>query len=203
MRLFIFLVAAPVLAQSLTVGVKGGLRLTSAQTGYGTAESKPYRVGPAVEVGLPFGFALEADALYSRLGYTTFYAHIGIYEFDRARADAWEFPILAKYRAPVPRLHPAVFFGMAPRHASGRVDVTGVWFGAPYANTQHWRAKDHAWIVGGGFDLGVGHLRLSPEARYLHWKVPSYPAAGNIAFYMALPENEVQLLVGIGWRVKR
>jgi hypothetical protein len=192
-RHLLFLLAAPVFAQSLTVGVKGGLRLTSAQTGYGTAESKRYLAGPAVEVGLPLGFGLEADALYSRLGYTTYFAHFGLFEFDRTRADAWEFPILVKYRP--------VYFGIAPRHASGQVDRTGAYFGSPSASTQQWHAKNHAWVVGGAVHLGVGHLRFTPEVRYLHWKVPRYPATGNIAYYMALPDNEVRVLVGVGWRL--
>ncbi len=35
------------------------------------AESRPYAIGPTVEVRLPAGFAIEASALYRRLGQTT------------------------------------------------------------------------------------------------------------------------------------
>src|SRR5208283_5513780 len=78
--------AIPVLAQHLTIGAEGGLRLTGDSPDYGppgyagysgSSDSKPYLVGPKIEVGLPLHFALEADVLYSRLGNTLNFWLIG------------------------------------------------------------------------------------------------------------------------------
>jgi len=60
--------------QSLSIGVIGGVRGTDDLTGPGaTSASKRYAVGPALDIGLPRGFGLEADALYRREGYHSFF----------------------------------------------------------------------------------------------------------------------------------
>src|SRR5271170_6359332 len=56
--------------QGISLGVVGGVR-TADDIGFpATTESKRYVVGPEVEVGLPFGFGVEVDALYRRDGYS-------------------------------------------------------------------------------------------------------------------------------------
>src|SRR4051794_27101617 len=52
-------------AQLLSVGALGGVPVSDSKD---KNESPPYVVGGSVEVRLPAGFALEADALYRRLG---------------------------------------------------------------------------------------------------------------------------------------
>jgi hypothetical protein len=194
------LLTLPALAQNLTLGVKGALRLTGMPDAYGAAESRPYRVGPAVELGLPLGFALEADALYSRLGYSIDSHHIGVRYNDRVRANAWEFPVLAKYHAALP-LRPSIFFGISPRHASVRVDSFSEWtLGTTTitSSTTTSRAKDHAWVFGGGLELAAGYLRVAPEIRFLHTNVPQYPTPWNLASYLPLPSNEAAIFLGLG-----
>ena len=48
--------------QSLVFGLAGGARLTDDTNPPATGESKRYIVGPMIELGLPLGFAAEADA---------------------------------------------------------------------------------------------------------------------------------------------
>lgn len=209
MRLAFLLICACLAgpAQDLTIGVRSALRLTPEDDPYAHAESRPYRVGPSVRVGLPLGFAIEADALYSRLGDSSVIPLIGNEAVVRTRADAWEYPILAKYRAPVRRLRPEVFFGVAPRHASGRVDETGyrmvdISREAAYANVSRWRARDHAWIFGSGVEFGAGPLRLNSELLYFRRKVASSPSEWNIARHLPVPENAVAVSLTLGWRVR-
>ncbi len=59
--------------QALSIGVKGGISLVD-QT-VSKDESRPYLVGPSVEFRLPAGLAIEADALYQRIGNTVSFGY--------------------------------------------------------------------------------------------------------------------------------
>lgn len=209
MRLAIFLfVCSAALTQPLTIGVKGALRATSDLQGDGTSESKPYRIGPMAEVRLPWHFSFEADALYSRFGYSsTTTGLLNDYGTQRSRANSWEFPLLLKYHPRFRAIHPYVLGGVAPRHAGGRIDYSGVNATTlsstgpfiPYAFANTWHANDHAFVVGGGVDFRMGHLQVEPEIRYLRWNNPLYAFFGSRGYQLLVPQNEVQILVGIGW----
>ncbi len=117
---------SPAIAQSLSVGIKAGARLSDEFNGsFGTIsdESKRYTVGPMVDVRLPLRLGIEFDALYQPVGYT-----VQNFDFDffssRERSNSWEFPIIAKYRLPgFARVGPHVGVGYAPRIVQGsRVD---------------------------------------------------------------------------------
>src|ERR1700687_3368158 len=92
--------------QSFSVGVKGGIRATDDLSGDATSESKRYVVGPAVEIALPLNLGIEFDALYRRGGYRSSFGNFAGSFTDRERANSWEFPILLKYRVPVPIIQP-------------------------------------------------------------------------------------------------
>src|SRR5579872_727381 len=94
-------------AQTVSVGVIAGGSLVT-PTLY-SDDSHRYIVGPSVEVRLPRGFALEADALYQRVGadFTTTSILSGInlapiYSsagsgVSRAVGNMWQFPVTGKY----------------------------------------------------------------------------------------------------------
>jgi hypothetical protein len=93
-------------AQSVFIGALGGLPLVD-QT-VNQEESRPYVVGPSVEVRLPGGFAIEADALYRLLGNTvnfqveisagsTIVGPVIPANTNRSRVNGWEFPFTGKY----------------------------------------------------------------------------------------------------------
>src|SRR5438552_9285058 len=77
----------------ISFGVKGGVPLTDALS---QSRSKNYVIGPMVELKLPLGFAIEADALYRPLNYT-----LASYTFGSSGTRTYddigsiEFPILA------------------------------------------------------------------------------------------------------------
>jgi hypothetical protein len=70
----VFLFALSAAAQPVSVGVLGGVPLIDQTQTYGNPldhdESRPYIIGPSLEVRLPAGFAIEADGLYQRIGST-------------------------------------------------------------------------------------------------------------------------------------
>ena len=87
-----FVLSSLLAAQSFTFGVKGGAFITDPAEQFD--QSRPYVVGPSIELALPARFAVEADALYSRFGSSLFSATSS---GSRIRGNSWEFPILGKY----------------------------------------------------------------------------------------------------------
>jgi hypothetical protein len=67
--------------------------------GQWTADVSPrYTVGPELDIGLPLGFGVEADALYRHESYE-------VPDFTGStvwKRDSWEFPILLKKYLPFP-----------------------------------------------------------------------------------------------------
>src|SRR5690242_6344965 len=96
---------AAALAQPIGFGVKGGLPLQDAFNYKTIGSSTPFTVGPMVELRLPFGLGVEADALYNRynLTFSQFYPNVQNSDY----ASSWEIPILLKYRVgKLPLIHP-------------------------------------------------------------------------------------------------
>jgi hypothetical protein len=207
--LSVLILSAAAPAQLLTLGVRGALRATNDVEGFATSESKIYSVGPNIEVGLPHRFSFEFDALYNRFGYS--YAStdiLGEANIGRSRANSWEFPLLMKYRLTGGAIAPYVLAGYAPRTMSGTVVYTGFSFtslggpAAPYRFSQNQPCGvSHGLVAGGGIRVPAGRLRITPEVRYLRWKDSPYDEEGSRGFYIFVPQNEVQILVGVGWKL--
>ena len=183
--------------QSLLLGVTGGARLTGDIAGNATTESKKCLLGPRVELQLPFGLGVEFDALYSREGYST------PYQSESERANSWEFPILLKYRLAVPVVKPYVEAGYAPRVING--SINGITPGEcaplciapyPFHTTTDWSASQGL-VLGGGVEIGVRSLRVSPELRFTRWNNAAIDVAAG-GFHST--QDQVDLLVGIAWK---
>jgi len=193
--------------QSLTLGVVGGGRLTDDIAGNATSESKRYAVGPEAELSLPFGLAIEVDAIYRREGY---YASAPtpnqlFYQFERA--NSWEVPVLLKYKTSFPVVKPFVEGGYAPRVLSGTLDsyqaVCGILnpLCIPPTLSQagtNWKTSNGL-ILGGGVQVGLGRLRLSPEVRYTRWSNAAIDVTQLFSVHST--QNQLDALVGIGWKV--
>lgn len=195
--------------QSLSIGVTGGARATD-DVGYAaTPESRRYVVGPMLELGLPFGLAVEAGALYHRNGYRVANGNFAGYIVESERANSWEFPILLKYRLPVPLVKPFVEAGFAPRTISGTISESGVSIDlatgrqTPFNNSvkTNW-SSSFGVVAGGGVQFGFGRLRLSPEVRYTHWT--STPINGSFGDGASFSSNQEQVdfLIGVGWKLR-
>jgi hypothetical protein len=195
--------------QSVTLGVIGGGRTTNDMGQGATPASRFYDIGPMAELGLPFGFAIEVDAIYHRHGYEVAFNNPLGGGVESERANSWEFPMLVKYRLPFHGITPFVELGGAPRTISGTIsnvgrtlDVpTGVF--VPFSNTSKTSWSSSVGLVaGGGVQFGIGRLRLSPEVRYTYWKdTPIILVFGDgPTFYSS--QNQFDVLLCIGWKLR-
>jgi hypothetical protein len=198
--------------QSFSIGVIGGVRGTDDLTGPGaTSASKRYVVGPALDIGLPLGFGLEADALYRREGYQSFfstapYTVLNAYSiFSDERANSWEFPVLIKYRLPFLALRPFLELGYAHRVIHGSINVNFVCCYPVPGSTQTTASTQYPGsdgiVTGGGVQFGIGRLRLSPVVRYTRWTT-SPISQPNPAFpTWQSAQNQVDVLLSIVWKI--
>jgi len=186
-RLFLFatILASPLMAQhfGFGFGVKGGVPFTDLLEATGTitedqaklAQSDNYLVGPAIELRIPFGFAIEADGLYRGTEYSV--ANItGTNLPSVVKSSSWEIPYLAKFRFPIPVVKPFVLAGGSYRTFNDL--PSGI------------SATHNAFVIGGGVELIIKKVRLSGEARYLHWNAPHDVS-------LRLTQSQGELLFGI------
>jgi hypothetical protein len=233
--------------QSVSIGAVGGIRLTEdirsgqidesipnriSAAGATTSESKRYVVGPAIELGLPLDLALEFDALYRHEGYRSRFdvsisplfnpiGPFGGIQFDRERANSWEFPLLLKYKMRLPMIKPYVEAGYAHRIINGSIDDYLLLFRAPpefggasfreYSST-NWRGS-HGVVGGLGVQFAFGRWVFSPEARYTRWNnaaVREFDLGRALlsggGLQGGLPgfesaRNQVDLQIGLRWKV--
>jgi hypothetical protein len=165
-------------------GIKGGVGLTHdyspESTGFGFSSSgRDYIVGPYVELRLPFGLGVEADALYRPVNVID-EPNQWFGGLAKGSYPSWEFPVLAKYRfrLPIPLIKPLIEAGPSFRiHAASLPNLTPAGFTA-----------------GGGVEFKVPLIRFSSEIRWTHWAAPS--AIGAVSSPNA---NQAELLFGIGF----
>jgi hypothetical protein len=160
-----------------------------------------------VDLSLPASFAIEVDALYRRQGYEAL-LNIGspgqnTITNERERANSWEFPILLKYKLPAPVIKPFVEGGVAPRRLTGTVTDSVESFSpvtSPLTSltSTSLARSDTGVVIGGGVQISLGRLRISPEARYTHWS----SAFANGFAGVSTSQQQVDLAVGIGWKLR-
>jgi hypothetical protein len=209
----VFLNGHPAVAQQVAVGVKGGIQTTGDVSGSLASESKRYIVGPMVEIRLPMRLSFEFDALYRRFGFTGYESSCCGRSIMRVRANSWEFPMILKYSLPVVVAHPFVGVGYAPRTIHGTAVSSGSYLSGisqnppmsiyTYYFNQHSDTSyplTHGVVVSGGVNLGVGHVRFSPELRYVHWNAPFLnDFGGDGSFRFVSKQDEFFVLLGVSW----
>jgi hypothetical protein len=176
-------------------GVKGGVPLTdplSSTTFNGIdttmhvfSDSKNYVIGPMVELNLPFGLSVEADALFRPLNLTTVTQVIPFNTATRRSADfgSMEFPILLKaHFLHTPIVKPYVEAGPTFRYVASKV---------PYLSNS-------GFAVGAGVDVKLLLVRIAPELRFSHWGSDSASPLRNVS----LPpsnQNQAEFLIGLSF----
>lgn len=214
------LVVASAAAQSLSVGVKGGLignsDLSNPNVPSVAPESRRYIVGPSVEIGLTPFLRIEVDALYHRFGYREFNSdYVGDLTWGNVRANWWEVPILAKFR-PARTVPLFASGGVAVRsisnatlhwntivfayptgqasYVSGSTPLSRSGSGSPYGDTT-------GLVAGGGAQFGRGRLLIMPEFRYVRWLAsPSAGfGSGGGTQYVNSAQNQAEFLLGVSF----
>jgi len=170
-------------AQLFSYGVKAGVPLTefldaakSQQFAFNSTTNR-YIVGPPAELHLPFGLGIEFDILYRRFDYTGSGTLAGIVTSSSATGNAWEFPLLAKYRFPKMKIvHPYVDAGVAWDKLSGLTQaITSTVAPNRTATTstsdpaQLNATATRGFVMGAGLSVKVLVIHLSPEVRFTRW----------------------------------
>jgi hypothetical protein len=164
--------------QVVSVGALGGVPVTDT-TGY-SDQSRPYIVGGSAEVQLPAGFALEADALYRRVGNTAFFGIasgiVSAVSTDRQRGNSWEFPLLGKYYfRRTSAWQPFVGTGFAFRTVGVKDNATLVTSASPgFSQTSLVQSSfreplEVGATVAGGVRFHYRKLAILPQVRYTRW----------------------------------
>jgi len=134
-------------------------------------------LGPSLEFRLPAGFAVEASAIYRRLGETYWYNvsppfnSPGLF-INRIRGNSWDFPVIGKYYfgRQRSRLTPYLGAGLGFRTVGLHSDVA-VLSSSQMSNVHdESRSGLHMGTTGAaGVRFRVGGLVISPEVRYTRW----------------------------------
>ena len=163
-------------AQTVSIGAIGGVALLD-QT-LNQNESRRYIVGPSVEVRFFDHFAVEADALYQRLGNTLYFATVAgvpVSFVSRQRGNSWEFPLQGKYyfRPRTAAWRPFLGTGYAFRTIGVHESITGpavIGSGTPPAAHVNFRSNlGVGAMFSAGLRMGAGRLAILPELRYTRW----------------------------------
>ena len=207
MKLSLLLCAAAVTlaAESVSVGLKAGVPITDAletfqgnQSAYVTNTHR-YLLGPTVQLNLPFRFSIEVDALYRRLGYEyNQFAGPGSPTSTRTVANSWEFPVLGKYAVLGGPIRPFVDAGANFRHITGvdqvRNTLTAVNVSVnpvPEFN----KDNDIGFVFGGGVELKLGFMRITPEFRYTRWGSENF--RDPVASLLHTNKNQGDFMLGL------
>jgi opacity protein-like surface antigen len=185
----------------LSIGIKGGVPFndafhtaTSGNVSYVT-QNKYWTLGPELDVNLPFGLGIEVDALYRRLNFESTGPVSDLIAHAATTANAWDFPLLLKWKfAPGP-IRPYVAAGPTFRNVSNVKQVVDFFGGQTSTSTDRpGELRDNfttGFTLGGGLQL-LGHI--SPEIRYTRWGWNNFRDTSGLL--MSNP-NQVEFLVGL------
>jgi opacity protein-like surface antigen len=189
-------------AQLFSYGVRAGVPLNeflnaakSQQFAFNTTTDR-YIVGPTAELHLPFGLGVEFDILYRRFDYNGSGTLAGVVTSSSATGNAWEFPLLAKYRFPMKMVHPYVDAGVAWDTLSGlkqaitRNSLTTSTSSPAELNTTATRG----FVMGAGLSVKVLVIHVSPEIRFTRWGAQHFIDPGGLLHSNV---NQGEFLVGI------
>jgi hypothetical protein len=205
--LFTSFLASASFAQTFSIGVKAGVRMTAdfQSSSQMVSESKRYTVGPMVEFTLWRRLGVEVNVLYRRVGRSEFDSGIARDpSWSRDRSNSWEFPILGKYRVMPRSPGPYVSGGYAFRHIQGSGTTTHV--SGPsnpqvteFSYTINYR-NSSGLVVGCGVEFKMQRLKISPEFRYTRWFNAAFSTIGSRGLFAQSTQNQADILVGFAWQ---
>ena len=192
-------------SQPFTFGVKVGTPLDHFLGTVGNpavsyhSGTQRYLIGPTAELRLPFGLGIEVDALFRHYNFQGDGSIApGATLKTRGSTNAWEFPVLAKYRFPAPVVRPFVDAGIAWDTLQGYGQTVTVTSSVPVLPPADLNQPIHnttkGFVLGGGLDVHAPFVHVSPEIRYTRWGAQHFfsPNGG-----FSSNQNQVELVVGI------
>jgi len=202
----LFLLLSELYAQALTLGAKGGVLIYQASDtseagfrnvgmGPSTTNVRRYTLGPSIEIGLPFRFRIEADALYRRFGRTgSLFFNSAFGHINRLSGNDWQFPLLLEFPDSRGRLKPFVSAGAALRHVWGLQGSTESFFNRPVIPPTVSRYPVSAGkniqaglVFACGVRYRMGPIAVLPEIRYTRWtSISLQPGRHQLEFLLGL-----------------
>jgi hypothetical protein len=185
----------------ITFGIKAGVPITdffdtvtSPRFGF-NSNTKRYIIGPTAELRLPFGLSVELDALYRRMNYEGSGTLVDIFTNNRTTGNAWEFPLLLKYRAPTGIARPYVAAGVAFDTLTGlRQTITQAASTIIRDEPVELRKKTTTgFVIGAGLDVHAILIHISPEIRYTRWGSEHFADTNGL---LRSNRNQAEFLVG-------
>jgi opacity protein-like surface antigen len=190
-------------------GIKGGVPFTDLLSDVNGASpgnfilnsaTNRYIIGGEAELRLPAGFGLEFDALFRHFNYNSSFSLVDVLTNNRTTGNAWEFPLLVKYRFTAPVVKPYVDAGVAFDTLSG--------LGETIANTvlpnhttttstsnptELKNSSTEGFVLGVGLDIHALVVHIQPEIRYTRWGsshflIPNGSSLSNL--------NQAEFLIG-------
>lgn len=205
---FFFVWAATAFSQPIGVGLKVGLPLTDAfntasgPSGSYSSDTKRYIIGPQIELRLPAGLGIELDALYTKLNFSSVGGVAGSVVNAVTDADAWEFPLLLKYKfgganAIAASVRPFVATGASFRRLTGISQIRNFVTGSPQSTSDPAELRNKnstGFVIGGGLEIRALFLRISPEVRFTRWGTSNFRE--GVSNLLETNRNQGQFLVG-------
>jgi hypothetical protein len=206
----LLLCATPAFSQLVSFGVKGGVPLTdfvNAASGTNAAgfidfatHTNRYIIGATGELHLPFRLSIEADVLYRHFNYQSEMQATGVTTSGNTTGNAWEFPILGKYRFGPKLIHPFVDAGIAfdtlqglSQTVSSTVDsITNTSSSGTPLQLLH--STVHGYVFGGGLDIKFLLIHIQPEIRYTRWGAEHFFDPSGL---LHSNENQGEFLLGV------
>ena len=176
--------AAPAAAQFVSIGVKGGIPLTDALDTPLQAAAAALQyienthrlvLGASVELHLGQQFGIELDVLHKSFDYRLSTANAG------QSPGQWEFPITGKFRILPGAVQPFVEGGISFSRLTSVEDLIALK-----------NRSSKGLVLGGGVELHLGPLKISPEIRYNNWIDKNFDIAA-----LQSKQNEMTFLVGL------
>ncbi len=171
------LIAVPLQAQDITVGVKGGINIADVSTDVpdfeeiGTSSKTGFVGGAYANFGLGGVFAIQPEVLYSQKGFkvedTEFPAEASF------KTNYFEIPVLLKAQFPLTMLRPAVYAGpVVSFETSCKLGLTqgdvsvDLDCDSEEADAGDRKKTEFGAVFGANLDLFVGPLVLTIDGRY-------------------------------------
>jgi hypothetical protein len=213
--LLLLLGAVSAFSQPFSAGVKLGVPLTDFVSVAGGAtpsgfldyatHTNRYIVGLTGELHLPFRFSVELDVLFRHVNYQSSSQLVGVTTTDTSAAttgNAWEFPLLAKYRFGTKVVHPYVDGGVAWDTLQGLtqavrttvLNVTGSSSSSTSSPSQLQNTTTRGYVLGGGLDIKFLVIHIQPEVRYTRWGAKHFFDASG---WLNSNQNQAEFLLGI------
>jgi opacity protein-like surface antigen len=210
--LLLSLAAIPAFSQPFSFGVKAGVPLTdfvdaaSGNTASGfldfATHTNRYIVGVTGELRLPFGLGVEVDALYRHVNYQSTSGAVDAITKANTTGNAFEFPIMGKYRFGTKVIHPFVDAGVAFDTLQGlKQAITTAVAGSTNSTnsststpSQLQNTTTRGFVTGAGLDFHFLVIHIQPEIRYTRWGAQHFL---DVSGLLHSNQNQAEFLLGI------